>query len=173
MPLERPDLAFATNELCRRMSAPTQSDLEALRRLARYLLSVSRVVCDFEWQPVVDLEVFFRYGRRRLPWDTTEDIGRRCPQRPPLGKHWSSTQKKVTLSSGEAELCGIMKGTTEALRIPSLGRDLDIEMAVHVQADFAAAIGICRRSGTGTVGRLVVGQLWVSGRAAQRRRQIL
>ncbi len=74
-------------------------------------------------------------------------------------KHWSSTQKVVTLRSGEAELGGIAKGTTEALGIQSLGRDLGIQMAVHVHADSAAAIGICKRSGIGRVRRLAVGQL--------------
>jgi hypothetical protein len=78
-----------------------------------------------------------------------------------LIKHWSATQKAVTLSSGEAELCGIVKGTAEALGIQSLGRDLGIEMEVSVHTDSSAAAGICRRSGIGRVRHLAVGQLWV------------
>ena len=36
--LDRPDLAFPAKELCRRMRSPGKTDLEALRRLGRYLL---------------------------------------------------------------------------------------------------------------------------------------
>ena len=35
--LDRPDLAFATKELCRRMSAPTKADVSVLRQMSRYL----------------------------------------------------------------------------------------------------------------------------------------
>ena len=79
-------------------------------------------------------------------------------------KHWSSTQKVVTLSSGEAELAGIVKGTAEALGLRSLAADLGIECGVRVYADSAAAIGICRRSGIGKVRHLAVGQLWIQER---------
>ena len=40
--LDRPDLAFAAKELCRRMRSPGKADLEALRRLGRYLLDSPR-----------------------------------------------------------------------------------------------------------------------------------
>ena len=78
-----------------------------------------------------------------------------------LIKHWSCTQRAVTLSSAEAELYGLVKGTTEALGIQSWGLDLGLDMAVRMHADSAAAIGICRRSGIGRVRHLAVGQLWV------------
>ena len=78
-----------------------------------------------------------------------------------LIKHWSSTQKAVTLSSAEAQLYGLVKGTTEALGIQAWGRDLGLDMTVRMHADSAAAIGICRRSGIGRVRYLAVGQLWV------------
>ena len=81
-----------------------------------------------------------------------------------LVKHWSSTQKIVTLSSGEAELAGIGRGSAEALGLRSLAADFGIECVVKVYADSAAAIGICRRSGIGKVRHLAVGQLWVQER---------
>ena len=81
-----------------------------------------------------------------------------------LVKHWSSTQKTITLSSGEAELAGIVKAVTEALGLQSLGSDLGLAVGIHVYADSAAAIGICRRAGIGRVRHLAVGQLWVQER---------
>jgi hypothetical protein len=78
-----------------------------------------------------------------------------------LIKHWSTTQKVVTLSSGEAELAGIVKGTAEALGLQSLAADLGFDVKVRVYADSSAAIGICSRSGIGRVRHLAVGQLWI------------
>ena len=79
-------------------------------------------------------------------------------------KHWATTQKNITLSSGEAELGGIVKGIAEGLGLKSLAADLGIAVGVQVYADSAAAIGICRRSGIGRVRHLAVGQLWVQER---------
>ena len=79
-------------------------------------------------------------------------------------KHWSATQKAITLSLGEAELGGVVKGAGEGLGLQSLGQDLRIHCALEVHADSAAAIGICRRSGVGRVRHLAVGQLWVQER---------
>merc|ERR1712122_102503 len=78
-----------------------------------------------------------------------------------LVRNWSSTQNVITLSSGEAELAGIVKGTAEALGLRSLAIDLGLTVSIQVYADSAAAIGICRRSGIGRVRHLATGQLWV------------
>ena len=77
-----------------------------------------------------------------------------------LLKHWSVTQKVGTLTSGEAELYGIVKGATKALGIQSYARDVGLQMALRVHTDSAAAIGICRRAGIGNVPHLTVVQLW-------------
>ena len=56
---DRFDLAFAAKELCRRMAVPRKSDLVALRRLARYVLEVPRLVQCFRWQePTREFVVF-------------------------------------------------------------------------------------------------------------------
>ena len=79
-------------------------------------------------------------------------------------KHWSATQKSVTLSSGEAELVGVVKATGEALGLQSLAADLGGSLQVRVHADSSAAIGICNRTGVGRVRHLAVGQLWVQSK---------
>ena len=69
-----------------------------------------------------------------------------------LVKHWASTQKVVTLSSGEAELYGVVKGATEALGLRSLAQDIGMgTIDIHLHADSSAAIGICNRTGIGKV----------------------
>ena len=81
-----------------------------------------------------------------------------------LLKHWSGTQKAVTLSSAEAELGGIVKGVGEGFGLQSLSRDLGLDLSLELHADSSAAVGICQRSGIGRVRHLAVGQLWVQER---------
>ena len=76
-------------------------------------------------------------------------------------KHWSATQKAITLSLGEAELGGVVKGATESFGLRSLARDLGLILVIELRADSAAAMGICRRTGIGRVRHLAVGQLRV------------
>ena len=81
-----------------------------------------------------------------------------------LLKHWSVTQKVVTLSSGEAELAGMVRGASEGCGLQGLAADLGITLKFGIHADSSAAIGICWRSGIGRVRHLAVSQLWVQGR---------
>ena len=163
--LDRPELSFPAKELCRRMSAPRHRDLVSLRRLCRYLLGAPREVYHFAWQDA---------GQPLRVYSDTDFAGCALTRRSTSGgcalvgghllKHWSVTQKTVTLSSGEAELGGVVKGSGEGLGLQALGRDLGFDLRLEVHADSAAAIGICRRSGIGRVRHLAVGQLWVQER---------
>ncbi len=103
-------------------------------------------MCDFEWQPAVDLEVYSDTdfaGCLETRRSTSGGVALRGRH---LIKHLSVTQKSVTLSSGEAELGGIVKGTTEVLWDPELRPR---PRHRHARADSAAARGICKRSGGG------------------------
>ena len=44
---DRPDIAFAVQELCRAMSSPTTRDSDALKRLVRSLLGRPRLIMHF------------------------------------------------------------------------------------------------------------------------------
>jgi hypothetical protein len=159
--MDRPDISQATKELCRRMSAPRAADLTALLRVARYLVGAGRLVYEFPWQhrPVLsaytDSDFAGCVATRRSTSGGAVLLGTH------LLKHWASTQKKITLSSGEAELGAVVRGFSEALGLQSVGRDLGVELQPEVHADSSAAIGICRRCGIGKVRHLAVAQLWV------------
>lgn len=159
--LDRPEIAYAAKELCRRMAEPRNCDLAALRRIARYLLGVPRRVYHFQWQPDACLDAYVDTDFAGCPTTRRSTSGGCVLRGGHLIKHWSSTQKVVTLSSGEAELAGVVKGAGEALGIQSVARDLGLEVAVRLHADSSAAIGICSRSGIGRIRHLAVGQLWV------------
>jgi hypothetical protein len=159
--LDRPDISQATKELCRRMSAPKAADLRALGRVARYLAGAGRVVYEYPWQSRPVLRVYTDSDFAGCVATRLSTSGGAVMLGTHLLKHWASTQKRITLSSGEAELGAVVRGFSEALGIQSVARDLGVELQPEVHADSSAAIGICRRSGIGKVRHLAVAQLWV------------
>ncbi len=154
--LDRPDISQATKELCRRMSAPKAADLRALARVARYLAGAGRVVYEYPWQSRPVLRVFTDSDFAGCIATRLSTSGGAVMLGSHLLKHWASTQKRITLSSGEAELGAVVRGFSEALGLQSVARDLGVEVQPEVHADSSAAIGICRRSGIGKVRHLAV-----------------
>ena len=67
----------------------------------------------------------------------------------------------MALSSGEAELMAVVKGTTEVMGLKALLRDLGVEIKMAIRSDATAAIGIVSRVGLGKVRHLAVSDLWV------------
>ena len=159
--LDRPDISQATKELCRRMSAPRAADLRALARVARYLAGAGRVVYEYPWQHQPTLSAYTDSDFAGCIATRRSTSGGAVLLGTHLLKHWASTQKKITLSSGEAELGAVVRGFSEALGIQSVARDLGVDLQPEVHADSSAAIGICNRSGIGKVRHLAVAQLWV------------
>eukprot|EP00972_Heterocapsa_arctica_P031827 4690385-Heterocapsa_arctica.AAC.1 len=74
---------------------------------------------------------------------------------------WSTTQSVIALSSGEAELYGIVKGALAAMGFHSVAADLGIKLDIGIFSDSAAARGMVRRTGLGKVRHIQVQELWV------------
>ena len=165
--LDRPDIAYAAKECCRHMSAPRRSHLMALRRLARYLKGEPRKVYHYtnrqrrRDQDKEEITVYTDTDFAGCPTTRKSTAGGMILISGCLVKHWSSTLKTIALSSGEAELAGIVRGSSEAIGMRSLCMDLGIDLDINVHADSSAAIGICQRSGVGRVRHLDVAQLWI------------
>ena len=81
-----------------------------------------------------------------------------------LVKHWSTTQPTVALSSGEAELAGIVRGAAQGLGFQALARDMGVDLKLSVYSDATAAIGIARRRGLGRVRHIHTADLWIQER---------
>ena len=81
-----------------------------------------------------------------------------------LLKHWSTTQTTIALSSGEAELTGLVKGAAHGLGFQALCRDLGFNFGLELKSDATAAIGIARRRGLGRVRHISVADLWIQER---------
>ena len=85
-----------------------------------------------------------------------------------LIKAYSTTQAIVALSSGEAELYSMVKGSASALGVISLMADFGIAINAKVHSDSSAAIGIVNRQGLGKVRHLNVQYLWLQDRVKRR-----
>ena len=48
--MDRPDIQYATKEVCRAMARPTRGDWRKLKRIARYLIGHPRLISRFDWQ---------------------------------------------------------------------------------------------------------------------------
>ena len=64
-------------------------------------------------------------------------------------KTWSVTQSIVTLSSGEAEYYGLVRGGSVALGTKGLMGDLGLQLGIIVHTDGRAAMGIGQRRWVG------------------------
>jgi hypothetical protein len=119
--LDRPDISFATKELCRHMSSPRRRDVEALKRVARYLKGAPRVVYDFAWQPEVGLQTYVDTDFAGCMATRRSTSGGCAMRGTHLMKHWSSTQKAVTLSSGWGRAMRYRERNRRGPRHPKLG----------------------------------------------------
>ena len=76
-------------------------------------------------------------------------------------KSWCVTQKRVTLSSAEAELGALVKTTSETIGIMQMSEGLGREVSGEVFVDSSAALAVVNRKGCGKLRHVRVGQLWV------------
>ena len=162
MAMDRADVQYTAKEICRRMAKPRKCDWAKLKRLARYLHGAPRKVQRFDWQQepatiraMVDTDYAGCLESRRSTSGGALLHGHHCL------RTWSSTQKVVALSSGEAELYGIVKGAAESLGFQSIARDMGVKLNVEVYSDSSAARGMVRRTGIGKVRHIHVQELWV------------
>ena len=166
---DRPDISYSVKECARRMSCPTADDWVKLERLVLYL----------KGKPV--LRQWFAYQKQPgaiRAYTDTDWAGCVRTRRSTTGgairygshtlKCWSRTQAVIALSSGEAELYGAVKASSEALGFISMFKDFGVLVKGEVYGDANAALGIIGRKGFGKVRHLNTNFLWVQERAARR-----
>ena len=82
-------------------------------------------------------------------------------------KSWSSTQKNITLSSGEAEIVAVVKMSTELLGVMQLAQEWGMVMEGKVYVDSSAALGAVARRGCGKLRHVKIGMLWIQEKAEE------
>ena len=160
--LDQPDIQYSVKELMRKMSCPTSKDIQALKRVARYLVGAPRIIQEFAWhRRPKELKVYVDSDFAGCQATRKSTSGGAIAWGHNTLKTWSKTQSVIALSTGEAELAAIVKGSTEAMGMKSLLMDFGIYVDVHVCSDASAAIGMVMREGLGKVRHLAVADLWV------------
>ena len=115
---DRPDVRFAVKELCRDMAKPTRGSWRKMKKLARHHKGQPRVVQKIKFdvdglgdevKVIVDSDWAACAATRRSTNGGCIMVGDLCV------KAWSTTQKVVALSSGEAEYYAAVKGASEGL----------------------------------------------------------
>ena len=141
--LDRPDIGFATKETMRKLSAPTQSDMSALKKVGKFLMGKPRMISHFRFgernQPLIVEGDSDHAGCLRTRKSTSGGIIRWGSY---VLKWWSKTQPTLAFSSGEAELAAIVKSTSEGLGMISIMAEFDIKADLVIKSDAVAAIGI-------------------------------
>ena len=140
-----------------------------MKRMTRFLGGLPRLVFTYPWQTVDAVDVYVDTDWAGCP-RTRRSTSGGCVM---LGAHavktWASTQTGVSLSSGEAEFYGVLKGSGIGLGFQSLLPDLGVDLPLRVWTDSSAAIGICARQGLGKLRHLATHLLWIQQAVRSRR----
>ena len=159
---DRADIQYAVKEICRGMATPTRGGWRKLKRLGRYLVGKPRAILRYDLQERQDRLTGFSdsdwAGCKRTAKSTSGGIIMKGSH---MIKSWSSTQKSITLSSGEAELVAAVKTCTELIGISQLMKDWGSEVEGEIYVDSNAAIGTVNRKGNGKLRHVRVGILWI------------
>ena len=160
---DRPDVRFAVKELCREMARPTCASWRKLKKLARYLRGQPRVVQKIkldvdgigdEVKIIVDSDWAGCVQTRRSTNGGCIMVGDICL------KAWSTTQRVVALSSGEAEYYAAVKGASKGLGFLTGCADLGIwadgVVSLRVLTDSSACKGFAREQAFGRFDTLML-----------------
>ena len=156
------DLAFASKEASKCMSAPNVEDMVALKRVGRYLQKYPRCVTEYAWQEVLNKMIVYTDSDWGGDQKSRKSTSGGCIMRGThLLAHWCRTQQSIALSSCEAELNAICKAATEGLGAKNMTIEMGVEESLEIMTDASAAVGVVQRQGAGKIKHLEVKQLWV------------
>jgi hypothetical protein len=139
-----------------------------LKQLIRYLMGAKRRATHYHWQDPPGVIRGYTdsdwAGCTRTRRSTSGGVllyGQH------LVHHWSSTQAVVALSSMEAELNALVKGTAEIMCLKHMLAECGEDARAYLCTDSSAAHGALHRQGCGKVKHLACRQLWVQDVVAQ------
>lgn len=152
MSFDHPDIAHASKEVSKSMSAPSSADWIPVKRLARYVTKYQICVTEYVWQGEV----------QRIPAYTDSDWGGDLESRRSTSggclmrgshvlSHWSRTQQVVSLSLAEAELTGMCKAAAEELGAKNMASELAQPVGLEILTDASAARGVIQLQGAGRI----------------------
>ena len=160
---DRPDLQYATKEVCREMAKPTTGSLRRLKRICQYFCGKQRLVWNYEMHDCCDVLDIYTDSNWAGCHRTRKRRGAHCI------RTWSKAQAVIAESSAEAELYAIVRGATEGLGIVTLMEDLGLSARLQLHVDAAAAKSIVERRGLSKVRHVDVNVLWLQETCARKK----
>jgi hypothetical protein len=159
---DRYDCQYTIGKLSRDLVEPTELSFTRLKRFARYLATVPRLVLYFQIQPMF---------KRASNHSSTDWAGDQLTRRSTtcgtltLGSHcvatWVFLQQVVALPSGEAEFYFWETAAAHGLETRQIFAEMDIPLEVEIKSDSVAARGMCYLLAVGKVRYLKVRHLWI------------
>ena len=169
-----PGIAEAVKGLSRHMNGPTEADLGRLKRLGRYMIKYPMTANVMKEQNPQDcIRAFVDTDHagcgitRRSTAGLCLMLGAHCV------KHQSNLQSTISLSSGESEWYGIVKGSAAGLALQSLMMDWGWSQNLTVLSDSSAARGFAQRQGLGKMRHVQTRFLWVQERVKEGHLKVL
>ena len=139
----RSEIQFAVKQLCRGMSKPTEEDWTKLKHLGRYLVNKARCRALHMYQGKVNEVAVTTDTDYAGCYKTRKSTSGGIIQH---GDHtikiWSATQSVVSLSSGEAEYYGMVRGAAQAIGVRSMFEDIGIKKNIVIRTDASAERGL-------------------------------
>lgn len=135
-----------------------------MKHIDRFLVANPRLMYEYRFQEHCDLDTY-------VDSDYAGDFVSRkstsggCVMRGThLIKRWSNNQSVIALSSGGAELYGVISGASHTIGLQGIAADFSVEVEKTIHTDSSAAKGICERKGVGTIRYLAVSSLLIQDR---------
>ena len=144
---DRADIPFAVNELCPRMSDPSQHSFTNFKRLVRYLKGERQWIQVFEFGIMSSEVIVFCDS----DWAGDEETR----------KSSSAGVALTGRSSAEAELYAAALGASEAKGVEGMMRDLGFAVNPVLVIDAKATEHIHHRHGIGNMKHIDVAHLWL------------
>lgn len=163
---DRPDLSAAVCHLARKMASPSESDVERLKRVVRYVRGVPRLIQLMEWQNEASILNLYSDSDWANCKETRKSHTGGCMF---LGNHMifhlCRIQQSVAWSSGEAELYASGRTLSTGIGVWNALRELRGDDWGHMKhhVDASACKSILLRKGAGSVKHLETKDLWVQG----------
>ena len=158
---DRPDLKFASMQVCCATTNPPVRDMERVKRIGRYLAGKPRAKCWFRWQQSGELDVYSdadwgsdKASRRSISLGVVMRGGH-------CFKVWTKKQQVVSLSSAESELYAAVKTASEGLGIQSVAKDLEIWCGLNLHLDASATTRLVNRTGLDKAKHVDMQNLWI------------
>ena len=132
-----------------------------LARLGRHLVGTDKLVLRFDHQEYGDIV--------RIPvdsdWAGSEERYSTHAGLEFHGEHlvdsWVASDQVRALSSGEAELYGVVDGSARGIFTKHMDEEMGRTINIDVETDWTAAIGMCSRTGFGKTRHIQVRWLWI------------